>query len=1215
MNQGAQIGSRSKYRQDNQFPLEVFMIHIWSNINPTTATLIRVFVIVAILSSLMLASVSPVEARPLAFSRLGTAFASSASSWDVISGVSYDTAYNRIVIGTGGYLKKTFYGRQFRMGLLGASGQPQSLILTINGHSTSCTSTYANYVDCNSYIMPTDGWYTVTVSKAGDGAYAWGVGSSATGWLYYEIWGEGDTTPPVQTVSFSTTGWTNGDVTVTLGASDPESGLNTNQYRFMPDSTGAWGTWINCGAGTCAAVIAENGQIEYYSSNRLGGVSRTFPRVDNIDKTAPSAINPGDVSGPAAFPHNTWVQSGGSASWDWPDVSDTGSGLEGYRIYWGSDPAGTNTAIQANSDYSASISTDGIYYLRAQTVDLTGNTSAWIDLYTVRLDGTDPISLPMANGSTAWDSSTWFNTDTTLGLQTTDNLSGVTLSQFRMDGGPWTSSTTMVSDGIYNIEYQAEDVAGNAISGTRIFQLDKTSPLLSATIPSVGGSNGWYITPTLIAVSGSDTLSGLAAGEISLDNGASWGPSPQLLTDGVYNLILHTRDLAGNSTAENRLIKVDTTLPSFSTSHNGTPGTAGWYTSDTTINHTYTDNLSGLVLAQMNINSSGWQPITDQTFFDGVYSIEYALEDEAGNLTSVFETLRVDTIPPTYTITVPTVSGNNGWHRTQPTIQISGTDTGSGLQATEISLDSGASWIPTTTTLSDGTYDVTFRVTDVAGNQLQEPRTIKVDTTSPIITESISGTYGTGGWYTSTVTVDVVATDAGSGLIGEEMRVDYGTWKTIGSITLAEGSHTVEYRAEDEAGNITTHTVTVNVDTIAPQANISLTGTLGVNGWYTSAVRLDLVSSDADSGVAQVEYQMDSLWHPTNGAIILTDGTYEVRFRVTDTAGNTNLTPPVTYRVDTTLPEMKWVLQGTINSSSWSNSPVELIGSVADDGSGLLIFEVNINDAGWVDAATADLTFSDDGVYEILTRAADLAGNTVTDTIDVQMDATPPISRFTSPPEGTSVTVTGGTITLAGTSTDNLSGVNNTEISLDNGLTWQSLVMNNVWSYTWDTSTARDGTYTVLVRSLDWADNHSPAARVTLVVDNEKPIIDVPVPRHNIPDGGSRMLQAVLAAVITEEKELVETNVAQQQDEVIQGTSVSPKAEESEGDEMQDGADSLKESEMDQSADDNGQSQNTGQTWMWSLGLFLILGLLLLFVIVALKRKMEDQEGNAQPTD
>ena len=1067
-------------------------LRTWTTFRPYITNLIRVLLIVAILLCLIVTTVDQVEGRPLAFSRLKTAFASSASSWDVISGVSFDTAYNRIVIGTGGYLKKTFYGRQFRMGLLGASGQPQSLILTINGHSTSCTSSYPIYVSCNSYIMPTDGWYTVTVSKAGDGAYAWGVGSSATGWLYYEIWGEGDSTPPVQTVSYSTTGWTNGDVTVTMQASDPESGLNVNQYRFMSDSSGVWGAWTNCGAGTCAAVITENGQIEHYSSNRLGGITRTYPRVDNIDKAAPLAISPADVSPPAAFPHDTWVTAGGLAAWDWPDMSDSGSGLDGYRVYFGDDPAGSSAEVQGNSDYSTDITTDGIYYLRSQVVDLTGNTSLWTNLYTVRLDGTNPDALLTANGGTAWDNSTWFNSDTTLGLQTTDNLSGVNLSQFRIDGGSWVNTAFMNSDGIYSIDYQAEDVAGNTISETRTFRLDKTPPELVSSIPIVDGTNGWYVAAPTIAVSGSDTLSGLSAEEISLDGGGSWGASSQTLFDGTYSVVMRTRDAAGNITSENHTLKVDTTAPAFSTSLSGTNGNTGWFTFDVTIQHAYSDATSGLALSQMNVNSGGWQSIVDQSFSDGVYSIEYALQDEAGNLTSVTENLQIDTIPPTRSVNIPAANGNNGWYKTQPTIEVSGTDSGSGLDSAALSLDGGVTWIPDKTTLADGIHSVIFRVTDVAGNQTQETRIVKVDTTDPTIVETLTGTNGSGGWYTSNVVVNAVTGDTSSGVIGEEMRVDNGAWTPIGSTTLKDGPHTVEYRAEDEAGNIVSRTVTVNVDTTAPAANISTTGVMGSNGWYTTEVRLDLSTSDATSGVALTEVQTDSFWQPTDGSITLTDGTYEVRFRVTDSAGNITLTPPVTYRVDTTPPDMTLALQGSVNASGWSNGTIKLIGSAADDGSGLLAFEVNINNAGWVDATTADLSFEQEGVYEILCRATDTAGNTTEELIMVRIDKTPPKSRFVNPPEGTTVTATQGTVVLIGASTDNLSGVESAEISLDNGLTWQSLDSPSPWAYTWDTTTVPDGFYIVLARAVDQAGNHEHTAQVTLVVENDRPIIEVP---------------------------------------------------------------------------------------------------------------------------
>ena len=907
------------------------------------------------------------------------------------------------------------------------------------------------------------------------------------------IYGWADTTPPAQTVTYSTTNWTSSDVIVTLHAEDAISGINLNMWRFKPDSTGTWSSWTNCGAADCNAAITENGALDLYSRDKALVVARQYPRVDNIDKVPPSEINPGDVSSPPAFPDDTWVTTGGLAAWDWPDASDSGSGVDGYRVYFGDDPAGSSATIQGNSDYSADVTTDGIYYLRSQAVDLTGNATLWANLYTVRVDGTNPVSLPSANGSTAWGDATWFNSDTTLGLLTTDNLSGVNLSQFRVDGGAWGGTSSMTTDGVYAIEYEAEDVAGNGINGTRTFRLDKTPPGLISTIPPVDGSNGWYVTNPGVSVSGTDALSGVATEEISLNGGGSWGASSQSLTDGTYSTVFRIQDAAGNIATENHTIKVDTVAPALSTPRSGTSGNAGWYTSDTTINHAYSDATSGLVFSQMNVNSGGWQPIINPTYSDGVYSIEYSLQDEAGNHTSVTETLRVDTIPPTRTVTVPAVTGNNGWYKVQPTVAISGTDGGSGLDTAEISLNGGATWIPATTTLVDGTYTATFQTTDVAGNQSQELRSIKVDTTDPVIAETITGTSGAGGWYVSDATVGVIVSDATSGVFGEEMRIDGGGWVPTGSSTLTDGMHTIEYHAEDEAGNMVSRTITVDVDTTDPMANVSSTGTIGANGWFITDVGLTLTSSDITSGVAQTEYQVGTFWYPYAGALTLADGTHDVRFRVTDTAGNVTITTPITYRVDTAPPDMGSALTGSINQSGWANGTVELTGNANDPESGLLSFEVNINGAGWVDVATADLEFSVDGVYEILCRAVDTAGNTTEDTIMVQVDTTPPESRFTNPPEGTTVTVTDGVITLVGATTDNLSGVGGAEISLDNGASWQLLDTTGGWSFDWDTTTVPDGSYIVLVRAVDRADNQEHTTRVTIEIENDnRPIIEVP---------------------------------------------------------------------------------------------------------------------------
>ena len=61
----------------------------------------------------------------------------------------------------------------------------------------------------------------------------------------------------------------------------------------------------------------------------------------------------------------------------------------------------------------------------------------------------------------------------------------------------------------------------------------------------------------------------------------------------------------------------------------------------------------------------------------------------------------------------------------------------------------------------------------------------------------------------------------------------------------------------------------------------------------------------------------------------------------------------MTYRVDTTAPDMTLALQGSNTFSGWPNGTVELIERTNDKGSGLRTFEANINNAGWVDATTA----------------------------------------------------------------------------------------------------------------------------------------------------------------------------------------------------------------------------------------------------------------------
>ncbi|WP_449701865.1 OmpL47-type beta-barrel domain-containing protein [Actinoplanes sichuanensis] len=78
------------------------------------------------------------------------------------------------------------------------------------------------------------------------------------------------------------------------------------------------------------------------------------------------------------------------------------------------------------------------------------------------------------------------------------------------------------------------------------------------------------------------------------------------------------------------------------------------------------------------------------------------------------------------------------------------------------------------------------------------------DTTPPQVTATVTGERDTGGDYLGSATVTVTASDTGgSGVKAIEYRLDDGAWtaytQAVGIST--SGSHTVRYRASDNAGN------------------------------------------------------------------------------------------------------------------------------------------------------------------------------------------------------------------------------------------------------------------------------------------------------------------------------------------------------------------------------------------------------------------------------
>ncbi len=198
-----------------------------------------------------------------------------------------------------------------------------------------------------------------------------------------------------------------------------------------------------------------------------------------------------------------------------------------------------------------------------------------------------------------------------------------------------------------------------------------------------------------------------------------------------------------------------------------------------------------------------------------------------------------------------------------------------------------------------------------------------VDTAPPTTSRTVAPAApdGAGGWYRSPVMVTLQAGDDGecvSGVARTEYRVDNGAFATYTApfSVPGDGTHTVEYRSVDSAGNTeAAKSLTVKLDATAPATTAALDpASPGPGGTYGGTVRVGLTSTDASSGVALTEYQVDATgpfsgfaaprvaaeWLPYDAANkpnFASPGAYTISYRSTDAAGNVEATKTVAFAI------------------------------------------------------------------------------------------------------------------------------------------------------------------------------------------------------------------------------------------------------------------------------------------------------------------------------
>jgi hypothetical protein len=411
--------------------------------------------------------------------------------------------------------------------------------------------------------------------------------------------------------------------------------------------------------------------------------------------------------------------------------------------------------------------------------------------------------------------------------------------------------------------------------------------------------------PTIVGMADPASLvtvivDGTSRGTAAADAAGGWSFTlTTALADGSHLVTAIASDAAGTVSLGSVPLAfvVDTIAPKVAVTRTS-PNADGWNNTAVTVDFTATDAGSGFVAgadrSRVVISSEGLAPAITRTF-----------TDIAGNSTSVtVATIRIDLHAPTTTTKVTPVANAAGWHRSAIAVELSATDSLSGVARTEFQLDSGfwtAYTVPVPIT-SDGPHTLRFRSTDLAGNiESEGSLPVRIDTIAPKLTFGPTAPApNAAGWNNSDVAIPFTASDdGGSGVAGVSAMSPLAfTSETAGA--------TRTITVTDVAGNTATViSPQVKLDRTPPMTTARPSRPANAKGWYKAPVAVSLTCADALSGCVSTEISLDGApFESYTGAVNVTaEGIHVLRFRSTDLADNVEAAQTLLVRLDLTPPE------------------------------------------------------------------------------------------------------------------------------------------------------------------------------------------------------------------------------------------------------------------------------------------------------------------------
>jgi len=214
---------------------------------------------------------------------------------------------------------------------------------------------------------------------------------------------------------------------------------------------------------------------------------------------------------------------------------------------------------------------------------------------------------------------------------------------------------------------------------------------------------------------------------------------------------------------------------------------------------------------------------------------------------------------------------------------------------------------------------------------------------------------------------------------------------------MLQGSNTISVTLYGQPGGQLTIEI-VGVDNDPPKITATASPAPNASGWNNSNVTVSFICSDTTSAVTCPPAQTVT----TEGASQVISGTAK------DAAGNTTTTS-VSLNIDKTPPTISGTISPAPNGAGWNNSNATVSFTCNDALSG-------------VANCPSPVSITTEGANQVVSgTAVDVAGNTASASVAVNLDETPPTLSIDSPTNG--ATFTSPSATVSGTVSDALSGI------------------------------------------------------------------------------------------------------------------------------------------------------------------------------------------------